>query len=132
QISETAKSFIGEIEQIPPAHSAIKISGERIYEKARRGEKVTVKSRKVHIREFDIVRVDMPDIEFRVVCSKGTYIRSLANDFGAAMDNGAHLSQLRRTKIGDFSVVDAWQLPDLVKHIKGVNFAASNEDIQEP
>ncbi len=129
QILKTAVSFVGEIEQIPPAHSAIKIDGERVYEKARRGETVMVKPRKVHIREFEIVRIDMPHIDFRVVCSKGTYIRSLAHDFGRAMGNGAHLSQLRRTKIGDFDVDGAWQLPDLVKRIKGVNFAASDEDI---
>ncbi len=128
QILETAQSFIGEIEQIPPAHSAIKIDGERVYEKARRGETVTVKPRKVHIHEFEITRIDMPHIAFRVVCSKGTYIRSLASDFGKALDNGAHLSQLRRTKIGDFSVADAWQVPDLVKRIKGVNFAPSDDE----
>lgn len=132
QIRETAHSFLGEIEQIPPAHSAIKIDGERVYEKARRGETVVMKPRKTYIREFEIVRIAMPHIEFRVVCSKGTYIRSLAHDFGMAMSNGAHLSQLRRTKIGDFCVADAWQLPDLVKRIKGINFAASDEDIQEP
>ncbi|MFB2117613.1 tRNA pseudouridine(55) synthase TruB [Parapedobacter sp. 2B3] len=129
QILETAKLFIGEIEQLPPAHSAIKIGGERVYEKARRGERVVVKPRTVHIREFEIVHIDVPHIGFRVVCSKGTYIRSLAHDFGLALNNGAHLSQLRRTKIGDFDVDDAWQLPDLVKRIKGVNFVASNEDI---
>jgi len=132
QILETAKSFVGEIEQVPPAHSAIKIDGQRVYEKARRGEAVAVKPRKVFIRAFEIVHIDMPHVEFRVVCSKGTYIRSLAHDFGRAMNNGAHLSQLRRTKIGDFCVEDAWQLPDLVKRIKGINFAASDEDIQEP
>ncbi|WP_390937541.1 tRNA pseudouridine(55) synthase TruB [Parapedobacter soli] len=129
QIIATAASFVGEIEQVPPAHSAVKIGGERVYEKARRGETVVVKPRKVKIREFEIVGINMPHIEFRVVCSKGTYIRSLAHDFGAALDNGAHLSQLRRIKSGDLHVDDAWQLPDLVKHIKGVNFAASNEDI---
>lgn len=129
QILETAKLFIGEIEQVPPAHSAIKVDGERVYAKARRGENVVVKPRKVHIREFEIVRIDMPTVEFRVVCSKGTYIRSLASDFGKALNNGAHLSRLQRTKIGDFSVEDAWQLPDLVKRIKEVNFAASDEDI---
>lgn len=132
QIVDTANLFIGEIEQIPPPHSAIRIDGERAYEKARRGETVAVKPRKVHIREFEIVRVDMPLVEFQVVCSKGTYIRSLANDFGKTMNNGAYLSQLRRTKIGDFSVDDAWQLPDLVKQIKAANFAASDEDIQKP
>lgn len=129
QILETAKLFIGEIEQVPPAHSAIKVDGERVYAKARRGENVVVKPRKVHIREFEIVRIDMPTVEFRVVCSKGTYIRSLASDFGKALNNGAHLSRLQRTKIGDFSVEDAWQLPDLVKRIKEVNFTASDEDI---
>lgn len=129
QILQTATSFVGEIEQVPPAHSAVKIGGERVYEKARRGETVVVKPRRVYIREFEIVRIAMPHIEFRVVCSKGTYIRTLAHDFGIAMNNGAHLSQLRRTKIGNFHVDDAWQLPDLVKHIKGVNFAASNENI---
>src|SRR5690606_34706273 len=129
QIIATAASFVGEIEQVPPAHSAVKIGGERVYEKARRGETVVVKPRKVKIREFEIVGINMPHIEFRVVCSKGTYIRSLASDFGKALDNGAHLSQLRRTKIGDFSVDDAWQLPDLVKRIKEVNFAASDEDL---
>ena len=128
-ILETAQSFVGEIEQIPPAHSAIKVGGERVYAKARRGEAVVVKSRQVYIREFEIVHIDMPCVEFRVVCSKGTYIRSLASDFGKALNNGAHLSQLRRTAIGDFSVADAWQLPDLVKHIKDVNFAASDENI---
>ena len=129
QILETASSFVGEIEQIPPAHSAIKIDGERVYKKARRGETVIVKPRKVHIHEFEIVHIAMPNITFRIVCSKGTYIRSLAHDFGVAMRNGAHLSQLRRTRSGDFHVDDAWQLPDLVKQIKGVNFAASDEDI---
>lgn len=129
QILNTARSFVGQIDQVPPAHSAIKIGGERVYEKARRGETVIVKTRKVHIREFEIVRIAMPHVDFRVVCSKGTYIRSLAHDFGTAMGNGAHLSQLRRTKSGNYHVDDAWQLPDLVKHIKGVNFAASDEDI---
>ncbi|MGV3764192.1 tRNA pseudouridine(55) synthase TruB [Parapedobacter sp.] len=127
RIVDTAKLFLGEIEQVPPAHSAIKIGGERVYEKARRGETVAVKPRKVQISEFEITNIDMPHVEFRVVCSKGTYIRSLAHDFGMALNNGAYLSQLRRTKIGDFQVTDAWQLPDLVKRIKGVNFAASDE-----
>ena len=132
QLLRTAALFVGEIEQVPPAHSAIKIDGERLYEKARRGETVVVKSRKVNIREFEIVHIAMPDVAFRIVCSKGTYIRSLAHDFGRAMGNGAHLSQLRRTKSGDFSVDDAWQLPDLVKCIKGITFEVSDEDIQKP
>ncbi|WP_353124885.1 tRNA pseudouridine(55) synthase TruB [Parapedobacter pyrenivorans] len=132
QLLETAASFIGEIDQVPPAHSAIKIDGERVYEKARRGETVVVKSRKVHIREFEVTNIAMPHIDFRVVCSKGTYIRSLAHDFGKALSNGAHLSRLRRTKNGDYGVDKAWQLPDLVKRIKDVTFVASDEDIQKP
>ena len=118
RIRHTASTFVGEIEQIPPAHSAIKIDGERVYAKARRGEQVLVKPRPVLIRAFEIKGIDMPHVDFRVVCSKGTYIRSLAHDFGKAMDNGAHLSQLRRTKSGSFDVADAWQLDDLIAHIR--------------
>ncbi|GGC37868.1 tRNA pseudouridine synthase B [Parapedobacter defluvii] len=129
QIRETAISFLGEIEQVPPAHSAVKIDGERVYEKARRGESVDVKPRRVHIREFEITGISLPDVDFRVVCSKGTYIRSLAHDFGKAMNNGAYLSQLRRTKSGDFRVEDAWQVTDLVNCIKDFTFASSHEDI---
>lgn len=125
EIIETAASFLGEIEQIPPAHSAIKMDGERVYEKARRGESVDVKSRRVHIYEFEITRIAMPNVDFRVVCSKGTYIRSLAHDFGKAMNNGAHLSSLRRTKSGDFHVNDAWQVSDLVNSIKEFTVASS-------
>ena len=118
QIRRAAASFIGEIEQIPPAHSAIKVNGERVYEKARRGETVLVKARTVHIHAFDITGIEMPHVHFRVVCSKGTYIRSLAHDLGLALHNGAHLSGLRRTKSGDFDVANAWQLPDLIAHIQ--------------
>lgn len=132
EIIETAASFLGEIEQIPPAHSAIKMDGERVYEKARRGESVDVKSRRVHIYEFEITRIAMPEVDFRVVCSKGTYIRSLAHDFGKAMNNGAHLSRLRRTRSGDFHVNDAWQVTDLVNRIKEFTVASSHEDIQKP
>ena len=120
QIHEAAASFIGEIEQIPPAHSAIRMDGERVYEKARRGETVLVKPRTVQIHEFAITDINMPHVSFRVVCSKGTYIRSLAHDLGKALNNGAHLSELRRTKSGSFHVDDAWQLPDLIAHIRSV------------
>ncbi|PPK99994.1 tRNA pseudouridine(55) synthase TruB [Parapedobacter indicus] len=129
QIIETAASFIGEIEQIPPAHSAIKMDGERVYEKARRGESVDVKSRRIYIREFEITRIALPDVDFRVVCSKGTYIRSLAHDFGKAMNNGAYLSRLRRTKSGDFHVDDAWQVADLTNCIKEFSLTTTHEDI---
>lgn len=117
-ILKTALSFVGEIEQVPPAHSAIKMDGERVYKKARRGEAVQVRPRKVFIREFEVVAIALPHIDFRVVCSKGTYIRSLAHDFGRAIGNGAHLSRLRRTKSGDFHVEEAWQLDKLVEYIQ--------------
>ena len=96
--------FLGEIDQKPPVFSAIKKDGKRLYEHARAGEEVEIAFRKTTIHEFEITRIDLPEIDFRVKCSKGTYIRSLAFDFGKALNSGAHLSVLRRTKIGDFSV----------------------------
>jgi len=106
-IQKTSNLFLGEIDQKPPIFSAIRQGGERLYKAARRGEVVQIKSRKVTISEFEITQINMPHIHFRVVCSKGTYIRSLASDFGKALNSGAHLSALRRTKIGEFSVTDA-------------------------
>jgi len=108
QIHETVKQFIGDIEQYPPVFSALKKDGKRLYEYARNDEKVEIKPRTINISEFEITKIDLPKLEFRVVCSKGTYIRSLANDFGKALQSGGHLSVLRRTKIGDFSVDDAF------------------------
>lgn len=106
-ILETTKQFIGEIDQFPPIFSALKKDGKRLYEHARAGEEVEIASRKIEISEFEITRIALPEIDFRVVCSKGTYIRSLAFDFGKALQSGAHLTALRRTKIGDFSVENA-------------------------
>ena len=106
-ILETTKQFIGEIDQFPPIFSALKKDGKRLYEHARAGEEVEIASRKIEISEFEITRIELPEIDFRVVCSKGTYIRSLAFDFGKALQSGAHLTALRRTKIGDFSVENA-------------------------
>jgi tRNA pseudouridine55 synthase len=106
-INETLKQFIGEIDQKPPVFSAIKKDGKRLYEHARKGEEVEIASRKTTIYEFELTRIALPEIDFRVVCSKGTYIRSLAFDFGAALNSGAHLTALRRTKIGEFDVKDA-------------------------
>ena len=105
-IQETTKQFLGEIDQKPPVFSAIKKDGKRLYEHARAGEEVEIAFRKTTIYEFEITKFDLPEIEFRVVCSKGTYIRSLAYDFGKALNSGAHLSVLRRTKIGDYTVTD--------------------------
>jgi len=106
-IQDNTKHVIGEIQQQPPIFSALKKDGKRLYEYARKGEKVEIPKRTVTISEFEITKIDLPNIEFRTVCSKGTYIRSLAHDFGKSLNNGAHLSVLRRTKIGVFSVEDA-------------------------
>ena len=103
-IQETVKQFIGEIDQKPPVFSAIKKDGKRLYESARAGIEGGVKSRKVTISEFEITRIALPEIDFRIVCSKGTYIRSIAYDFGLALNSGGHLTALRRTKIGNYSV----------------------------
>lgn len=106
-IQATLPQFLGEIDQKPPVFSAIKKDGKRLYEHARKGEEVEIAARKTTIHEFEITRVALPEVDFRVVCSKGTYIRSLAHDFGIALRSGAHLTALRRTKIGSFSVEDA-------------------------
>lgn len=109
--------FIGDLEQLPPMFSAIKVDGQPLYKKARQGVTVEVKARPVRIYEFEITRVELPEIDFRVKCSKGTYIRSLAFDFGKALNSGAYLSALRRTKVGQFDVEKAWDLQGLVEHI---------------
>lgn len=106
-IHETTKQFIGDIDQFPPVFSAIKKEGKRLYDYARAGEDVKINSRRIQISTFEITNIDGLNIEFRVVCSKGTYIRSLAHDFGKALHAGAHLSVLRRVKIGDFHVDNA-------------------------
>ena len=106
-IHETVQQFLGEIDQKPPIFSAIKKDGVRLYEHARAGETIEIESRKTTIHEFEITRIALPEVDFRVVCSKGTYIRSLAFDFGQALQSGAHLTALRRTKIGDYDVQNA-------------------------
>lgn len=119
-IHEATKQFIGDIEQFPPAHSAIRVGGERLYKKARRGEKVELKARPVHIKSFEITAIDLPSISFNVVCGKGTYIRSLAYDFGKALNNGAYLSSLRRVRIGDFHIDKAYSVAELDEHIRSI------------
>ncbi len=99
-----AKAYQGKIMQRPPVFSALKKDGKRLYEFARAGEEVEIPKREIHITSFEITRIAMPEVDFKVSCSKGTYIRSLAYDFGVGLDSGAHLTALRRTKIGDFSV----------------------------
>ena len=118
-IAETTKSFIGDIEQYPPVFSALKKDGKRLYEYARKGEEVEIKSRTISIEEFETDASDFPNINFRVVCSKGTYIRSLAHDFGKKLESGAHLSALRRTKIGDFNIENSLNLDDFEKQLPG-------------
>jgi tRNA pseudouridine55 synthase len=116
-IHKTTQQFIGSITQFPPVFSAIKKDGKRLYEFARAGEDVEIASRQVHISEFEITRIDNLQVDFRVVCSKGTYIRSLANDFGKALDSGAHLSALRRTKIGDFDVANGLSIENFINSL---------------
>jgi len=117
-IQKTTKTFLGEIEQTPPLYSAIKKDGVRLYELARKGETAVIKSRKINIYEFEITEIDMPNISFRLVCSKGTYIRSIANDFGKALNSGAYLSSLRRTKSGGYKVENAF---DPLEYVKKIN-----------
>jgi len=109
-IMNAAKSFIGDIKQIPPLFSAKKISGERAYEFARKGINMQMEAKDVSITEFEITQINLPEVSFRVVCSKGTYIRSLARDFGEKLNNGAYLSQLRRTRIGEFNLNQAYSM----------------------
>jgi len=124
-IHKTTKQFIGEIEQFPPIFSAVKKDGKRLYEFARAGEVVEIKPRTITINEFEITKIDTStslitgsiNVEFRVVCSKGTYIRSLAHDFGKAMNSGSHLSALRRTKIGDFHVDKAQSIEEFISSL---------------
>ncbi|MEJ6792815.1 MAG: tRNA pseudouridine(55) synthase TruB [Lacinutrix sp.] len=116
-IHQATKQFIGEIDQVPPVFSALKKDGKRLYEYARAGEAVEVKSRKVTIKEFYIIKIEGNTVSFRVVCSKGTYIRSLANDFGKALNSGGHLSVLRRTKIGDFNVDNALSIEKFISNL---------------
>jgi len=116
-IHETTKQFVGTIDQIPPVFSAIKKDGKRLYEFARAGEEVEIKSRKITIHEFEIIKIDKNHLSFRVVCSKGTYIRSLVHDFGKALNSGAYLSSLRRTKIGEFNVDNAQSIEDFIQAI---------------
>ena len=120
KILETTNQFIGTIFQMPPQHSAIKKDGKRLYESARQGIEVKVDPRQISIEAFEITKIDLPTIEFRVVCSTGTYIRSLVHDFGQALGVGAYMSGLRRTKIGDFNVADAMQWEDLEREVNAL------------
>ena len=117
QLREAAKKFVGVQEQIPPVYSAKRIKGKRAYEFARKNEEVDIKPVTINIKEFELTRIDLPEVGFRVVCEKGVYIRSLAHDFGKYLNNGGVLASLRRTRIGDFHVNEAYDLFDLVNKI---------------
>lgn len=117
-IDQVRLSFLGEQEQYPPIYSAIKVDGKPIYKAARKGIEVEVKPRPINIYEFEITKIDLPEIHFRIKCSKGTYIRSIASDFGKALNNGAYLSSLRRTKNGGFDVKDALTIEDFLNEIR--------------
>ena len=116
-IKEASKQFIGEISQKPPIFSAIKKDGKRLYELARAGETTEIKARKITINEFEITNINLPKVEFKVICSKGTYIRSLAYDFGLALNSGGHLTALRRTKIGNFNVNNGIKIDDFIANL---------------
>lgn len=117
-IYETTKKFTGEIMQVPPIHSAIKQKGKPVYLLARRGVDVVLEPRKILIKQFEITTIDVPKVFFKVICSTGTYIRSLANDFGQALGCGGYLSGLCRTRIGDFDLKEAVTVDEFVKSIK--------------
>ncbi|AMJ68222.1 pseudouridine synthase [Hymenobacter sp. PAMC 26628] len=112
-IRAAAAQFVGEIQQTPPLYSAVKLDGKRAYELARKGQEAEIKAKTVTVKAFELTRIALPEVDFRVVCSKGTYIRSLARDLGAALSAGAHLTALRRTRIGAFRVEDALTLADV-------------------
>ena len=112
QIRAATIRFTGEILQVPPAHSAIQIDGKRVYELARQGKEVVIEPRRVTVSEFEITGVNLPLVDFRIVCSTGTYIRSLANDLGLALGCGAYLSSLCRTRIGDFRIEEAMTMEE--------------------
>ena len=116
-LHQTTKQFIGVIQQKPPIFSAVKKDGKRLYELARKGETTEIKAREITVFDFEITKIDIPRVNFRVVCSKGTYIRSLAFDFGVALKSGAHLSALRRTKIGNYTVKNALKIEDFINFL---------------
>lgn len=119
-VEKTAASFLGEQEQLPPIFSAKRIDGKRAYEHARKGEEVKMKTAIVTISDFKITCFENNEVDFEITCSKGTYIRSIAHDFGQKLNSGAHLSALRRTKIGDFEVEDALRVEEFIDLVGSV------------
>ncbi|WP_234734299.1 tRNA pseudouridine(55) synthase TruB [Tellurirhabdus bombi] len=119
QVQEAAQQLTGEIQQIPPIYSAVKVGGERLYEKARRGETADIKSRTVTVSLFEVDTTRFPEVDFRIICTKGTYIRSLVRDLGLSLQNGAYLKALRRTRIGEFRVEDADTIENFIAKFRG-------------
>jgi tRNA pseudouridine55 synthase len=117
-LEEARQEFVGEIMQQPPVFSALKKGGKRLYEYARKGEEVEIPKRQVQIDDFQLTKIDLPKIEFKVTCSKGTYIRSLAHDFGKSVKSGAYLSALKRTQIGDYDISNAMRIEDFENMMK--------------
>lgn len=117
-IETAARKFTGHIQQMPPVYSALKVNGERAYNKARKGEKVELQPRQVHVRKFEITKVNLPEVNFLIECSKGTYIRSLAHDIGLELGTGAYLTALRREAIGDFTIEQAATIEEFVEAAK--------------
>ncbi len=116
-LHETTKQFMGKIQQKPPIFSAIKKDGKRLYELARKGETTEIKTREVEVTEFKITNIHLPKVDFKIVCSKGTYIRSIANDYGKVLSSGGHLSKLRRTKIGNYAVKNAQSIDEFIEKL---------------
>ncbi len=114
-LTDAAQKLTGTLQQLPPIYSAIRVDGERLYKKARRGETMEIKPREVKVSLFEIDSENFPEINFRITCSKGTYVRSLVRDFGNLLDSGAFLSSLRRTRIGDYRIADAYQIEEFIK-----------------
>lgn len=119
-LREAVANLTGVLQQMPPVYSAIKIDGKAAYAQMRKGKDVEMKSRMVEIKEFELTRIELPEVDFRVVCSKGTYIRSLAFDFGKALNSGAYLKALCRTKIGHFNLKDSFTVEDCVNKISSL------------
>ncbi|MBC7923291.1 MAG: tRNA pseudouridine(55) synthase TruB [Ferruginibacter sp.] len=116
-----ARQLTGLLQQVPPMHSAVLVGGERLYKKARRGETVAVQPREVTVSVFELGRIELPEVDFRIVCSKGTYVRSLVRDFGSALRSGAYLAALRRTRIGQFHVSEALTVEAFVHQVRPPN-----------
>lgn len=117
-LEQARLQFLGDIDQVPPVFSAIKVDGQPLYKRARRGEKITVQARRVHIHELSYTRIDLPEVDFAVRCSKGTYIRSLAYDLGRAVGSGAYLTALCRSRIGAYHLEEAWNLESLISALE--------------